>query len=788
GVTGAGVKICVLSDGVDSLAALQASGDLPPAVDVLPGQAGSGDEGSAMLEIVHDLAPGAQLGFATADPDMATFATNIIALKDSGCDIIADDVLYLVESPFQDLEIADAVNQVTAAGVLYFSSAGNEGNLDDSSSGTWEGNFNGNGTPPALAGGGIAHDFGDGGQSQPVTADSAVVTLHWTDPFVTAADDYDLYDMDGTLSTVFDGSFDTQDGVGGDDDSVEISGPAFAGERLVVMQFSGADRMFNLNNFRGTVQFQTQGCTRGHSAAAAAFSVAAVDVATAGGGAFTGGAANPVEFFSCDGPRRIFFDFAGNLLPGAPAGDFSATGGVVRQKPDVAAADGVATAAPGFNPFFGTSAAAPHAAAVAGLVKSAFPAMTPAQIRTALINSALDIEAAGVDRDSGAGIVMAFQTLQVNGATPQAYLAAAAPVFSQVGGDGDAFIEIGEDWAMSVPLTNVGGANATGISATLTSSTPGVVILHGTSTYPDLAPGAVHRSQTNLTLFAFTTTPAVPCGAALQFTLTVSYTGGNQSPQSFNFSVKTGAPGTPATFSYTGPAVPIPGGAGLSGGSPGAPVSASLAVAGLVGNVYDVNVSIDGTACTTTAGATTVGIDHSFVSDLKLTLFAPGGSSVLAVSSVGGSGNNFCQTVLNDEGGGPSIQGVTSANAPFTGNFTPNLPLASLAGASPNGSWQLQAQDFFQFDTGNIRAFSVTITPAVCNATPVKPVVTATKAVTGGTLTAGGTVVYTITLTNSGTGTQPDNAGPEFTDTLPAQLTVGTPSASGGTVSGPGVN
>src|SRR5262249_19990066 len=124
GYDGSGVKICVLSDGVDSLATLQASGDLPPAVDVLPGQAGEGDEGSAMLEIVHDLAPGAQLGFATADPDVATFATNIIALKDSGCNVIVDDVLYLVESPFQDLDIAEAVNQVTAAGVLYFSSAG----------------------------------------------------------------------------------------------------------------------------------------------------------------------------------------------------------------------------------------------------------------------------------------------------------------------------------------------------------------------------------------------------------------------------------------------------------------------------------------------------------------------------------------------------------------------------------------------------------------------------------------------------------------------------------------
>src|SRR4029079_4146382 len=62
-VNGTGIKIGVLSDGVTNLAASQAAGDLGP-VTVLPGQTGTGDEGTAMLEIVHDLAPGAQLFFA----------------------------------------------------------------------------------------------------------------------------------------------------------------------------------------------------------------------------------------------------------------------------------------------------------------------------------------------------------------------------------------------------------------------------------------------------------------------------------------------------------------------------------------------------------------------------------------------------------------------------------------------------------------------------------------------------------------------------------------------------
>jgi uncharacterized repeat protein (TIGR01451 family) len=781
GVNGAGVKICVLSDGVDSLAALQASGDLP-AVDVLPGEAGSGDEGSAMLEIIHDLAPGATLGFATAFTSISSFAANIIALQADGCHIIVDDIIYLIESPFQDVIVADAVNQVTAAGALYFSSAGNEGNFNDGSSGTWEGDFNANGTVPSLPGAGVAHDFGDNGQSQLVTGDSAIVTLHWTDAFGASGNDYDVYDMDGGLTTVFDASTDVQDG---DDDPVEISGFAFAGERLVVMQFAGVDRMINLNNFRGTVALQTTGCIRGHNSAADAFAVAAVDVADAAGpgGAFNG--TESVEPFSCDGLRRIFFDFAGNLLPGAPPGNFSQTGGVVRQKPEIAAADGVATASPGFNPFFGTSAAAPHAAAIAGLVKQAFPAFTPAQVRTALVNSALDIEAPGVDRDSGAGIVMAYETLEDNGAQPQAFLTGGTPVFTQVGGDGDAFVEPGEDWGLTIPLTNGGGAAATAISAVLTSSTPGVTILAGSSTYPDLAPAA---SASNATPYVFTTNASVACGGLIEFTLTVSYTGG-PSPQTINFTAKTGSPGTPVTISYAGPAVPIPDGFDLSGTLPGAPVAASLVVAGVVGNVYDVDFRIDGDTCSAAIGSTTVGIDHTFVNDLELTVLSPGGGpTVLAIDNTDGSDNNFCQTTLDDESGGPSIQSVGPGQSPYTGSFTPNAALSGFDGLNPNGTWQLQAQDFFSQDTGNIRAFSLVITPAVCNAAAVAPNVTATKTVSGGDLAAGGTVIYTVTLTNNGTGVQPNNPTAEFTDTLPATLTVGTPTASSGTVSGAGVN
>jgi len=167
----------------------------------------------------------------------------------------------------------------------------------------------------------------------------------------------------------------------------------------------------------------------------------------------------------------------------------------------------------------------------------------------------------------------------------------------------------------------------------------------------------------------------------------------------------------PVSFSYTGPAVAIPDAADLSGSNPGAEVGASIAVSGLAGAVAHVAMSIDGATCTNAAGATTVGIDHSFVNDLRLTLRSPAGTRVLVVNNTDGSGNNFCQVVLDDASPGPSIQSVVTANAPFTGTYTPNAPLAAFIGEAANGSWTLLAQDFFSSDTGNIRAWTVTITP-----------------------------------------------------------------------------
>jgi len=410
GVNGSGVKVGVLSDSIDALASLQASGDLP-AVNVISGQSGNpgSSEGTAMLEIVHDLAPGAQLWFATGGGGEPNCANNIAQLAAAGCKVIVDDIGYATEHPFQDDIVAQAVNTVIGQGVSYFSSAGNEGNLSSTKSGTWEGDF----SSGAAIDGWPSHNFTAGANLNGIVsigAPNPVLFLWWSDANGSSANDYDLCLVDATATTILTCSADSQDGNDDPLEAVPLDATAVGGYVLILKDPAAQPRFLNLTNRRGRLGVATSGQTRGHSAAAGAFSVAAVDVASAAGGAFVGGGANPVESFSSDGPRRIFYN--ANGTPITP-GNYLSSGGTLRQKPDIAAADGVATAtSSAFNPFFGTSAAAPHAAAIAALMLQAKPGATPAEVRQAFASTSLDIMAPGVDRDSGYGIVDAAAAVE----------------------------------------------------------------------------------------------------------------------------------------------------------------------------------------------------------------------------------------------------------------------------------------------------------------------------------------------------------------------------------------
>jgi subtilisin family serine protease len=411
--TGSGVKVCVISDSVTGLEAAKANGSLGD-VQIPTGEDGVGlpdveGEGTAMLEIIHRIAPGAALGFATGYKSDVGMAANIGKLANAGCNIIVDDITYPDESPFQDGVIAQAVNAVSARGVLYFSSAANSGNAMHKQSGTWEGDFHAaTSTPITLNGNSwLALQFAPGQTKDLVTGidDSHLATLFWNDPKGAATNEYDIYVLDSAGDIVTYSNTDiegTQDPV----QTVSIQ----QGESLLILQKKGAkDRFLHLDTNRSRLQTGTTGSTRGHNAsgAANAFTVAAISAAQRSV-PFTGGPLVHVEDFSSDGPRRIFYDPAGH--PITPH-NLTHTGGKLLNKPDITAADCITTDVPGFAPFCGTSAAAPHAAAIAALLKGKYPRLTPAQLRKILTSTALDIETPGWDEATGFGIVMADTAL-----------------------------------------------------------------------------------------------------------------------------------------------------------------------------------------------------------------------------------------------------------------------------------------------------------------------------------------------------------------------------------------
>jgi uncharacterized repeat protein (TIGR01451 family) len=552
GLTGAGIKVGVLSDGVGSLATSQATGDLPTGsgMTVLPGQAGTGNEGTAMLEIVHDLAPAARLAFATAFSSPAAFAANIRALRDAGCQVIVDDVTYFNEGAFQDGPIAQAVNDVTSTGVLYFSSAANSGNLTSGTSGTWEGDWANSGvTIPAIdaveGGASPIHRFATGQNSNPITLASGPVTLKWSDPLGASANDYDLFILDGTLSSVIASSTSSQSGT---QDPYEIVSGQAAGRRVVVVNWLGgaATRALRIDTNRGRLAIATAGSTYGHNGGEKTISVAATDGRAPGpGNPFVGGASNPIQTYSSDGPRRIFYEPNGTAItPGNLL--FATGGGRLLLKPDVTAADCVSTTVGGFTLFCGTSAAAPHAGAIAALLLSAAPAPAPALVRATLGATALDVMAAGVDRDSGSGIAMADR--------------GAASADLEVAMTGPAAVGPGSSAAYLVSVTNNGVGSAT--SVLVSDPTPAGLSLLSTAgdcTTPfPCALGTLGAGETR----RMTATFNVPAsyGGPNPFTNTASAAAGSTDPVGANDSaavttaVVVGAASADLALANTGPA------------------------------------------------------------------------------------------------------------------------------------------------------------------------------------------------------------------------------------------
>lgn len=199
------------------------------------------------------------------------------------------------------------------------------------------------------------------------------------------------------------------------------------------------------------------------------------------------------------------------------------------------------------------------------------------------------------------------------------------------------------------------------------------------------------------------------------------------------------------TYSYTGPAATIP-------DNNSAGVNVTLPVSGFSGTIGDLNFRFDGSACTATAGATTVGLDHTWVGDLVVKLTSPQGTTVTLVNRAGSSGNNFCSTALTDEGASASIQTISASGTPplgppYTGTFTPANPLSAFRGQDPSGTWTLNVSDLAGSDMGSVRAFSLVVSP--CQEANTPPTVSITSPVGGATFSAPASVTISASASDS---------------------------------------
>jgi hypothetical protein len=461
GLNGASVRVGVLSIGLEGMAAAQASGDLPGSINTscdfapgLPTDPGMGAEGTAMLEIVHDVAPGAELWFGSFETAL-DFISAVDCLADN-VDVIIDDILFFNAGSYDGTspvslnltaEMNDASNRVRA----YHNAVGNDAlqhyqqsyvDIDPGSSSNQLHAFSATSTTTDQLGVGT-------NASDPIyllSGGLVWIELQWNDTFGASSNDYDLYlfrNSDFALVALSEG---VQSGT---QDPVET----------IVFQNTGPDRFYDIviNKWSGSTRTfdmfvpwcdcvpLPNGLSNEPVLNYNTLSSSVPNNPDATGLVVSHGAINAAE--------------PGNDLIAPYSSRGPTNGGLT--KPEAVAIDGVAVSGAGGFPstFYGTSTAAAHGGAIAALILACAPSLKHGEpgdnpvgdrtaLRNAILNSALDLGTAGNDNTYGRG------RLDADAA------AAAASCSTDVDADGVGNALDNCPYVANTPQTNTDLANA----------------------------------------------------------------------------------------------------------------------------------------------------------------------------------------------------------------------------------------------------------------------------------------------------------------------------------------
>ena len=438
GVDGTGIRVGVISDSFDVLGGYAfdvATGALPAGVQVLKkgprytqdGEVAGTDEGRAMAQLVHSIAPGAELFFASSEGGPASFADSITQLVAAGCQIIVDDITEGGVPWFQDGIVAQAVNTVVEDfGVAYFTSAGNFARnsyaadfrpIEATSLTDLPEELT---SPPGL----VLHDLDPGpgiDVFQRVTipdgTSSLTLRLQWDQPWGASQSDVDLfvYAADGvTLLERLEGSHQLNG-----NPELAAAFPIVPGvdQVQVVIAHAGGEAPTFLKYLTYHVDLQVEYATASSTIIGHANSA-------------TGAAVGASFYFRTPAYREAPAQLAPSSSWGGTPILFAQDGtrletAQLREQPRFVAPNfgntsffGQDVDSDGLPNFSGTSAAAPNAAAVAALMWQLAPTLSADEMIATLEATAIDMLEAGYDPATGYGLIQAEAALaRVGGAS-----------------------------------------------------------------------------------------------------------------------------------------------------------------------------------------------------------------------------------------------------------------------------------------------------------------------------------------------------------------------------------